>query len=111
MTDAAIAADIHQTLDVKLDLCAEITLYLMVALDYLTNGCCLIVSPVFYFDVTVYTSLVKYRLGCAATDSEDIGQRYLSSFVLRQIYADNSYCHIALLQIFCKGNKIILDVV
>ena len=41
-------------------------------------------------------------LGCAASDAEDVGQRYLSSFVLRQIYADNSYCHIACLRYFLQ---------
>ena len=67
MTDAAIATDIHETLDVELDLRTEVALNLIFCLDHLTNGCCLIVCPVLYLDVAVYTRLLEDGVGCAAT--------------------------------------------
>jgi hypothetical protein len=105
VTYATVATYVHEALDVELNLSAEVTLYLEIALYNLTNSCCLLVCPVFNFDVAVNSRALKNCVGCATADTVDVGQRNLSSLILRQIYADNSYCHIAWLQIFCKGNK------
>ena len=94
MTDTTVAADIHQSLDVELDFRTEITLNLEIALDHFTNGGCLIVSPVFHFNILVHASLSEDRVGGAPAYAEDVGQGNFTSLVLRQIYADNSYCHV-----------------
>ncbi len=94
MTDAAIAADIHQALNVHLNFRAEVTLNLEIAADNLTDLCRLIICPVFYFDTAIYTSRVQYLASTAATYTIDISQSDFPSLILGQIYTNDSYCHI-----------------
>jgi hypothetical protein len=90
---ATVAADVHKALDVELDFRTEIALHLVVALDHFTHGGCLVVCPVLHFDVFVYTRLGQDGVGGTPANAEDVGQGYFTSLVLRQIYADYSYCH------------------
>ena len=60
MTDATIATNIHQSLNVQLDLTAEITFYLEFSTDDFTDFGCLIVIPLADLEVTADACLVQY---------------------------------------------------
>ena len=60
MTHATIAANVHQALNVQLNLRTEISLYFILCTNNLTNLGSLIICPVFYFQVSVNTSLIQY---------------------------------------------------
>ncbi len=62
VTNATVASNIHQSLDVKLDFAAEVSLYFVIAADYFADSCCLSVGPVFYFDVFVHSGFLKDRV-------------------------------------------------
>ena len=82
MTDASVATDIHETLDVHLDGGAELTFDLVVLADLVTDGCDLLVVPLAHLDAIIDAALVKDLLGGAAADTEDIGKAYLPSLVV-----------------------------
>ena len=94
MTNTTVATDVHQTLNVQLNLRAKITFYLELCTDYLTYSCSHIVGPVLNLYIFVYTSLLQDLVCTATTDTIDIGQCNFTSFVLRYVYSSNSYSHI-----------------
>ena len=94
MTDATIATDIHESLDIKLDLRTKITFHFIVGGDDFANFGCLLVSPVFNFTIFIDSGLVENRHGGATADAVDVGQGYFTSFVLGEINSHDSYCHI-----------------
>ena len=83
MADTTIATDIHETLDVHLNRGAELTLDLVLFVDLGTDLGNLIVVPVTHFDGSIDTAFVQDLPGGAAADTEDIGQTYLSLFVVK----------------------------
>ena len=83
VTDAAIATDVHEALDVHLDGGAEFTLDLVLLVDEITDGRDLGIIPVTDLDGAIDTAGVQDLPGGAAADAEDIGQAYLSMFVVR----------------------------
>ena len=60
MAHATIATDVHQTLDVQLNFRAEVTFHFVLSTNDLTNLGCLIIRPVFYFQVSVNTCFIQY---------------------------------------------------
>ena len=62
VTDATVATDVHEALDVKLDLAAEVTFHFVIAADYFADFSCLSVSPILNLDVNVDTGLLKNGL-------------------------------------------------
>ena len=73
MTDTTITTNIHQTLNVKLNLTAEVALYLILCTNNLTDAGCHIISPILSLDVFIHTSLGQ-NLGCAAaTNTKNVG--------------------------------------
>ena len=60
MTDSTIATNIHQSLDVQLDLATEITFYLEFSADDFTDLGCLVVSPLVDLQVAADTCLIQY---------------------------------------------------
>ena len=60
MTDATIATNIHQSLDIQLDLRTEITFYFEFSADNFTDFGCLVVSPLVNLQVTADTCLIQY---------------------------------------------------
>ena len=60
MTYSTIATNIHQSLDIHLDLAAEITFNFEFSADYFTDFGCLIVRPLVNLEFTAYTCLVQY---------------------------------------------------
>ena len=59
VTDTTVATNIHQTLDIQLNFRTKITFYFILSSNDLTNLTCLIISPVFYFQVSVNTCFVQ----------------------------------------------------
>jgi hypothetical protein len=110
VADTAIAADVHETFDVKLDFAAEVTLNFVFSADHFTHFSCLIIGPIFNFDVNVNASFSENVFSCAATDAKDVSQGDFTSFVLGEVNSHDSYCHIFLLNYIAKIIKIILDV-
>ena len=52
MTDTTIATNIHQSLDIQLDLATEITFYFEFSADDFTDFGCLVVTPLADLQVT-----------------------------------------------------------
>ena len=59
VTDATIATDVHQSLDVHLHLAAQVTFYLVFVTDHLTHSCCLGIGPILNAGVLVDTGLLE----------------------------------------------------
>lgn len=93
MPDASVAADVHETLDVELCLATQITLDFVAIGDLLTDSCSLIICPILDLDVAIDPCSIQDASSTATTYTIYIGQGYLTSLVLRQIDADDSYCH------------------
>ena len=83
VTDAAVATDVHQSLDVHLDGRTELALDLVLLVDEVTDECHLLVVPVSDLDVVVDTALVKDLPRAAAADTVNVGEAYLTTFVVR----------------------------
>ena len=81
MADSTVATDVHQSLDVHLDGGAELTFDAEVG-DDRTDGRGLGVVPVPALDGAVDAALSEDLLRCAASDSEDVGQAHIPSFVV-----------------------------
>ena len=60
MTYATIATNIHQSLDVQLDLTTKITFYFEFSTDNFTDFGCLIVTPLANLEVAADTCLIQY---------------------------------------------------
>lgn len=94
VTDTPVATDIHKALDVQLYFGTKVTLHLILGTDDFTYFCRLVVGPIFHFDVFVNAGFTQNGISRATTDTIDIGQGDLTPFILRQVYTNNSYCHI-----------------
>ena len=94
MTDSSVATDVHEALDVKLDFRAEVTFNLVTGTDDLTDLGSLVVSPVLHFDIFVNAGFVQDFCRATTTYTVDVGQGDLTTLVLREVYTNNSYCHI-----------------
>ncbi len=94
MAHSTIAADIHQTLNIQLNFRTEISLNFVLRTNHGTNITCLFVCPILHFNVFVNTGLSKDLCRATATYTINISQSDLTSFILRQINTNNSYCHI-----------------
>ena len=60
MTDATIATNIHQSLDIQLDLTAEITFNFEFSADNFTDLGCLVVTPLVDLQVAAHACLIQY---------------------------------------------------
>ena len=94
MTNTTVATNIHQTFDVQLYFRTEVTFNLILSTNDLTDFSGLVIGPVFYMKVSVDAGFIQDLCGTTATYTINVGQRNLTSFILRQIYTNYSYCHI-----------------
>src|SRR6056297_2242277 len=92
MTEPPVAADVHQHLDVLVDLSPEIALDLVVALDDLSQADRLRLRQMLRPGPRVDRGLLADLQGLRATDAVDIGQRNLDPLVSRQVDTCNA-CH------------------
>ena len=94
MTDAAVTADIHQTLDVELDGRTAFALDFDTQVsDRRTDRTDLVVRPILDFEVVADASDLENLAGRRTTDTVDIGQADLAPFIFCLIYTDYT-CHI-----------------
>ena len=97
VANATIATDIHQALDVQLNLGTEVSLYLVFSTDDFTDLSGLVIGPILYFKISVNSGLIQNLSRTTTAYTIDIGQSDFASLVLRQIDTNNSYCHIFVL--------------
>ena len=83
MTDTSVATDIHQSFDVHLDGGTKLTLDLVLLGDEGTYSGYLIVVPFTDLDVVIDSALLENLSRGAAADTVDVGETYLTSFVVR----------------------------
>ena len=67
MTDTTVTTDIHQTLDIQLNFRTQITFYLEVFTNYLTDFSGLFIIPIFNFDVLINTGLFQNEIRTTAS--------------------------------------------
>ena len=94
MTYAAITTNIHQTFNIQLDFGTEVTFHLIIRSYHSADVTSLLIGPILHLDAFVDTGLFQDFQRTTATYAKNIGQSNLASFILRQIYTYNSYCHI-----------------
>ena len=90
MTQPAVAADIHQTLDVLGGLLAEVALDLHVVLDLLADLRDLVLGQVLDPRVGSHTRVLQDHPGRGAPDPEDVGETDLDTLVRGEIDAGDS---------------------
>ena len=72
MSEASIASQFHQSLDVHRDSSAKLSLYLVVTVNNLSNGCNLVFSKVVCLGIELHTSFLQYLPRCTASDPVDV---------------------------------------
>ena len=85
MTKAAIAADLHEALDVLADLAAKVTLDLQVPVDVLAKPDDLFFGEVADARVRADTGLAQNLLAGRETDAVDVGQADLDALLAREV--------------------------
>ncbi len=90
MTQTAIAAQVHQALDVHGDFRAQVSFHLVMHIDDLPDGVDLAFGKIIAFGIPIDVGLSKNLLGSGATDTIDIGQGDLYPFVLGQVNPGNT---------------------
>ena len=88
MTDAPVAADLLQTLDIHGDLTSQVTFYHLSLIDDSGNFLYLIVGQVSYTGIRVNTCLCQDSVGRSSSDSVDIGK---STPAIRAMYVSSIY--------------------
>ena len=73
VTDASVAADIHQTLDVHLNFTAQLTFGLVLLGDDVTDDLLLVVGPVLHFLAGFNASLVQDFLRQRPANAVNVG--------------------------------------
>src|SRR6185295_6052759 len=92
MTDAAIAADLHQPLDVLADLLAQVALHPALVLDHLAEAARLVLGQVLDLGDLRHLGLGADVARPRAADPIDVGEPDPDLFVLRQVDSCDT-CH------------------
>ena len=92
MTQAAVAADLGETLDVHRHVAAEVALHSVAVADDLAQLSLVGLSQILHAGVGVDTGLSQDLVGAGAPDTKDIGKADLDPLILGQINASNT-CH------------------
>lgn len=90
MSQPAVAADIHQPLDVHRDLTPKVTLDAHFLVDDLADSINFIVSQVAHARIRIDTSAVEKPLAGVQPNSIDIGKRRFNPLIARKIDSRNS---------------------
>jgi len=85
MTKAAIAADLHEPLDVLARLTTEVTFDLEVPVDVLTQSNDLFFREVAHTSVRADAGLAKDRLARGEPNPKDVGQADLNALLTREV--------------------------
>jgi hypothetical protein len=87
-----VTTDVHQALNVKLNLGTKLALHSELVGDELTNSIQLFVVPFTHFGVHINPGVGQDFAGGGASYPKDVGEPDFTSFVTGQVYA--SYpCH------------------
>src|SRR5262245_38398932 len=92
VTEAPVGADIHQPLDVHLNLAAQRALHLQVALDDAAQLARVLVAQTLDPDIGAHPRLREDLARGGAANAEDVGERDLDALVRRKIDARDA-CH------------------
>ena len=87
MAEAAVAADVHEALDVQLDLAAEVALDLEAAVDDLADLGDVGLGEVLDADVGVDAGLGEDLLGAREPHPVDVRERVLDALLTREVDA------------------------
>jgi len=86
VTEAAVAADVHQTLDVHLDTLAEVTLDLAFRVEHGSDLVQLVFAQITDLRAAVYTGLTEHIDARGPADAGELRQPNSCPLVGRQIY-------------------------
>src|SRR5262245_27684014 len=92
VTDATVAADVHQPLDAHRHLAAQVALHLVLALEDVPQAPGLIVAPVLHALARIHARLDEEPLGGRRPDPVDVLNRDLPTLVPRQVDPGDA-CH------------------
>ena len=92
MTQAAVAADFNQALDIQTNLTAQVAFYGVVTLDDFTQLSSLVLGQVLYAGIRIDTSLCKNVIGQLPSDAVDVGQADLYALFTGKVNTGNT-CH------------------
>ncbi len=92
MTDAAVAADFHQTLDVHGNLAAEVAFHLHMVLDVFTKLADFVFGKVLDAGIRVDLGGGQDFLGGSHADAVDVGKPDFHTLFSGQVHARNT-CH------------------
>jgi hypothetical protein len=97
VSQAAVAADLHKSLDVRADFSAEIALHTIVPRDDLPQADNFVLSQVPDARIRINARLNQYVIARRTSDAIDVGQTDLNALLTWQV--DSSYsCHLHLLE-------------
>ena len=93
MTNATIAADFHQALDVQRNLTAQVALHLQVLFDVVTQLGDFVLGKVLHAGIGADFGSGKDFLGRSQANAEDVSQADLHTLFSGQVNARNT-CHV-----------------
>jgi len=91
VTQAPVTSDIHETFDIELDFFPEIALNPSFILNNLADLASLFLGEVFDSGIDIHACLLTDLAGPGFSDSVDISQRNLDSFIVRNVDSCNSH--------------------
>ena len=85
MTEAAVAADLHEALDVLGNLAVQVALHLDVLLDVVAQLGQIVLREVLDADVGIHAGFGEDLFGGGQTDTVDVGQADFNALVARKV--------------------------
>jgi hypothetical protein len=95
MTQAAIAPDVHQSLDIHRDFAPEVAFYTELFVDDVAQPLDFIFRQVPHPCVWAYASSLEELLAGMQSNPVDVGQGYFYAFLPREVNTGNT-CHVVL---------------
>ena len=92
MAQSLVAADLDLAANIALDLAAQVTFDLVVALDVVAQGRDVLVGEILGAKVRADAGFREDRRGASTTDAENVGKRNLHPLVAGEINAGKA-CH------------------
>ena len=99
MSQAAIATDIHQTLDIHLDALAKVAFDLSLRFQDRANPAQLVFTEISYARIEIDARFLEHGVRARAADAVNISQTDLGSLVGRKIYTCYTCHRISLLSL------------
>jgi hypothetical protein len=90
MPKTAVTTEVHEALDVQLNFTTQVTFYLVLGLDDLTDGLYLVVREFVSRDGAADAGFVEHFLRSGSADTKDVGERDVNALLAREINSSNS---------------------